>query len=95
MHLKTVWVLISLKIHIFQGVTTWFRYKKCISRTGNELIVEPNAFRYSPCEAREIKVHKSAVKDNLGPHFVKNPYFSGCLPPGLGLKIAFYEPEMS
>jgi hypothetical protein len=58
-------------------------------------MIEPIVSQNYPCQARVIKVHKSAVKDNLGPHFVKNPYFSGCLPPGLGLKIAFYEPEMS
>ena len=50
---------------------------------------------YYPCQARVKRVHKSVVQDNLCPHFVKNLYFSGCLPPNLGLKSAFQEPETS
>ena len=58
-------------------------------------MLEPNVTAYYPCQARVKRVHKSVVQDNLCPHFVKNLYFSGCLPPNLGLKSAFQEPEMS
>jgi hypothetical protein len=52
-------------------------------------MIEPIVSQNYPCQARVIKVHKSAIKDSLGPHLVENPYFSGCLPPDLGMKSAF------
>ena len=52
-------------------------------------MLEPNVSQYPPCRGPVVLVHKSAVKDNLGRHLLENSYFSGCLPPDLGLKSAF------
>ena len=42
-----------------------------------------------------VKTNKSSIKNDPGAPFVEKPNFSVFLPPDLGLKCAFLEPEMS
>ena len=60
-----------------------------ILRTGNGFIFMPSVSQYFFVQDQVIQVHKSTVKDSLGPHFAKDAYFLMCLPPDLCLKIAF------
>ena len=80
---------------IFQCIYPLFGPKICNFRTGYESIIKPTVPQYYIYSAEVVKTHKSSIKNDTGALFVEKSNISVYLPPYLGLKCAFLEPEIS